>query len=76
MLHNIQFKTAFATCKPAYPAKRVVMTETLKERAKVFKEVKTELKLEPTSEITSKLNELAKRRPFNILYRVKKYDPL
>jgi len=24
----------------------------------------------------SKLNELAKQRPFNILYKVKRYDPL
>jgi len=29
-----------------------------------------------SAEQVSKLNELAKHRPFNILYKVKRYDPL
>ena len=47
------------------------------------REVKVHATLEPSNkinweptEIMVRLNELAKARPFNILYRVKKYDTL
>jgi hypothetical protein len=76
MLNNIHFETALTTCKPTSPVVRSATIETIRERAKVSNGPKTEIKVGAPSEITSKLNELAKRRPFNILYRVKKYDPL
>ena len=69
MLQTIHVNTAST-------ANRSTLTVALKERKNIIKAPKLELSVELANDLAPKLNELAKRRPFNVLHRVKKYDPL
>lgn len=72
MLHAIQDNKAIRYYLPASSPVEEVETVVVKMRPNTGKQENTEA----AADLTAKLNELAKGRPFNILYRVKKYDPL
>lgn len=72
MLHAIQESKAIRYYLPASSSVDGVKTAVARKRPNTGKQEKTDA----AADLIVKLNELAKGRPFNILYRVKKYDPL
>lgn len=80
MAHTNHVNMAIANYRPASPASRALGAEGGKGRAKAVNVAKSgstaESRVEVTVELTERLNKLAKGRPFSIMYRVKKYDPL
>jgi|GEM_PF-4559645 siroheme synthase (precorrin-2 oxidase/ferrochelatase) len=72
MLQAIQDNTAIRHYLPASSKMGGVMTAVATKGPDMGKRAKTEV----SAELTEKLNKLAKGRPFSIMYRVKKYDPL
>ncbi len=72
MLHAIQNSMAIRHYLPASSSEGGLKTLVATQRPEMGKPAKTEV----PAELTEKLNELAKGRPFSNLHRVKKYDPL
>jgi hypothetical protein len=72
MLHAIQDSKAIRCHLPAPSTVEEVKTVVVKMRPNTGKQETTEA----AADLIVKLNELAKGRPFSIMYRVKKHDPL
>lgn len=72
MLRAIQNSPAIRYYLPAASSATGMKTAGVRRRAEIGNPAMTEV----TAELTEKLNNLAKARPFNSLHRVKKYDPL
>lgn len=73
---SLMINTAVVTHMRNSPDKRIVTAQAAGDRKNPTNAAKSEFANQSTPELTSKLNQLAKRRPFSIVYRVKKYDPL
>ncbi len=76
MPQTIHADTAITNYKTFSPVTRGFRIAASNTRTNTANAAKPETAAKLMAELTEKLNELAKRRPFNILCRVKKYDPL
>jgi hypothetical protein len=72
MVYTINDNTAILNYEPVSAVHRELKAGAANERTKGTNLAKAEL----VAEQAAQLNELAKARPYSILYRVKKHDPL